>query len=339
MSFMLASPGGGNTPQRRLTNYDLEQMVDTSDEWISSRTGIRERRIAAPEETTVSMALEASHAALDRAGIRSEDLDLIILATSSPDYLCPAGASILQDRLGANNAGAFDLTAGCTGFVYGLVTATQFIKTGAYRRILVVGAEKLSMAVDWTDRETCVLFGDGAGAVVVEASNSPTGVMAFELGSEGAAWDALVVPGGGSANPMSQGVIDRKENYLRMDGKRVFKFATRTMSRSVQNVVRASGVPFDEVDFIVPHQANAHHRDGSQAPEGKSRQGDGKSGPLRQHLGSVDSYRPVRSCRPGQDSGRQPYRAGWFRRWPDLGIGCHPLGARTNRRRGVDPGG
>ncbi|MCA9869309.1 MAG: ketoacyl-ACP synthase III [Anaerolineae bacterium] len=248
---------GKYTPARRLTNYDLEQMVDTSDEWISSRTGIRERRIAAPEETTVSMALEASHAALDRAGIRSEDLDLIILATSSPDYLCPAGASILQDRLGANNAGAFDLTAGCTGFVYGLVTATQFIKTGAYRRILVVGAEKLSMAVDWTDRETCVLFGDGAGAVVVEASNSPTGVMAFELGSEGAAWDALVVPGGGSANPMSQGVIDRKENYLRMDGKRVFKFATRTMSRSVQNVVRASGVPFDEVDFIVPHQANA----------------------------------------------------------------------------------
>ncbi|MEZ4771352.1 MAG: beta-ketoacyl-ACP synthase III [Caldilineales bacterium] len=247
---------GKYNPARRLTNYDLEQMVDTSDEWISSRTGIRERRIAAAEETTVSMALEASKQAIERAGIRPDDLNLIILATSTPDYLCPASASMLQDRLGASNAGAFDLTAGCTGFVYGLVTATQFIKTGAYRHILVVGAEKLSMAIDWTDRETCILFGDGAGAVVVEASNSPTGVMAFELGSEGADWDALTVLGGGSANPMSQGVLDRGENYLNMDGKRVFKFATRTMSRSVQNVVQESGIPFDEIDFIVPHQAN-----------------------------------------------------------------------------------
>lgn len=248
---------GKYTPARRLTNYDLEQMVDTSDEWISTRTGIRERRIAAPEETTVSMSFEASKAALERAGVRAEELDLVILATTSPDYLCPASASMLQDRLGASKAGAFDLTAGCTGFVYALVTATQFIKTGAYQTILVVGAEKLSMAIDWTDRDTCVLFGDGAGAVVVQSSHVPTGVLAFELGSEGADWDALAVLGGGSANPMSHEVIDRKENYLRMDGKRVFKFATRTMSRSVQEVVQQSGVPFEEIDFIVPHQANA----------------------------------------------------------------------------------
>lgn len=248
---------GKYTPARRLTNYDLEQMVDTSDEWISTRTGIRERRIAAPEETTVSMSLEAAKMALDRAGVRAEDLDLVILATSTPDYLCPAAASLLQDRLGASKAGAFDLTAGCTGFVYGLVTATQFIRTGAYKTILVVGTEKLSMAVDWTDRETCILFGDGSGAVVLEASNTPAGVLAFELGSEGADWDALTVLAGGSANPMSHAAVDRKENYLRMDGKRVFKFATRTMSRSVMNVVQESGLPFDEIDFIVPHQANA----------------------------------------------------------------------------------
>jgi 3-oxoacyl-[acyl-carrier-protein] synthase-3 len=248
---------GKYTPARRLTNYDLEKMVNTSDEWISSRTGIRERRIAAADETTVSMSLEASRIALQRAGIKPEDLNLVIVATSSPDYLCPAAASMLQDRLGATNAGAFDLTAGCTGFVYGLVTATQFIRSGAYQRVLVVGAEKLSGAVDWTDRETCILFGDGAGAVVVEASHLPTGVLAFELGSEGAEWDALVVQGGGSAKPFSQAIVDNREHFIRMDGKRVFKFATRTMTRSVQHVIQESGVPFSEIDFVVPHQANA----------------------------------------------------------------------------------
>ena len=184
---------GKYTPSRRLTNYDLEQMVDTNDEWISSRTGIRERRIAAADETTVSMALEASRKALAQANVRAEDLNLIIFATTTPDYLCPAAASLLQDRLGATHAGAFDLMAGCTGFVYGLVTATQFIKSGAYKRILVVGAEKTSAFIDWTDRDTCILFGDGAGAVVVEPSHTPTGVLSFELGSEGENYDASVL--------------------------------------------------------------------------------------------------------------------------------------------------
>ena len=248
---------GKYTPVRRMTNYDLEQMVDTSDEWISSRTGIRERRIAAPDETTVSMALEASRAALARAGVRPEDLNLIILATTTPDYLCPAAASLLQDRLGATNAGAFDLMAGCTGFVYGLVTATQFIKAGGYERILVVGAEKTSTFIDWTDRDTCILFGDGAGAVVVETSQSPTGVLSFELGSEGENYDALYYPGGGSAKPFNESSIAAHETALHMDGKRVFKFATRTMTRSLQKVIQESGVPFDEIDCIVPHQANA----------------------------------------------------------------------------------
>jgi 3-oxoacyl-[acyl-carrier-protein] synthase-3 len=247
---------GKYLPARRLTNYDLEQMVDTNDEWITHNTGIRERRIAEPKETTVDMALNASHAALERAGLRPEDLDMVILATSTPDYFCPASASILQDRLGARNAGAFDLTSGCTGFLYGLAIASQFIQAGGLNRVLVVGAEKISEAIDYTDRNTSILFGDGAGAVVLEPSQSRTGLLAFELRSDGSAWDALYFPGGGAANPFNQKVLDNREHYLRMDGKRVFKFAAKTLSETVQTVVQRSGVAFDDIDFIIPHQAN-----------------------------------------------------------------------------------
>ena len=248
---------GMYVPERVLSNHDLEQMVDTSDEWILSRTGIRERRIAAEGETTVTMSLAATHQALQRAHVPAADLDLIIVATSTPDYLCPSAASILQHRLGAKKAAAFDLVAGCSGFVYGLVTASQFIQTGLYERVLLVGAETLSVGVDWADRDTCILFGDGAGAVVVQSSSSPTGILAAELGSDGSDWDALMVPGGGSANPFSQQVLDRGENYLRMDGRRVFKFATHIMSESVRRVVSQSGVPWEEIKLVIPHQANA----------------------------------------------------------------------------------
>ena len=247
---------GRYVPSRRLTNYDLEQIVDTSDEWITHNTGIRERRIAEPQETAVDMALEASRIALERAQVRPEDLNLIIFATSTPDYFVPAAASLLQDRLGARGVPAFDLTAGCTGSIYALVTATQFIKTGMYERVLVVGSETVSPGIDYTDRNTAIMFGDGAGAVVLEASNSPTGILSFELGSDGALWDALYCPGGGGANPFSQKVLDNRENYLRMDGKRVFKFAVKTMTRSIQNVVESSGLPFSEIDFLIPHQSN-----------------------------------------------------------------------------------
>jgi len=248
---------GMYVPERVLSNHDLEKMVDTNDEWIVSRTGIRERRTVAEGEATVSMSLAASRQALDRAGLRPADLDLIVLATSTPDYLCPSASSILQHRLGAKKAAAFDLVAGCSGFVYGLVTASQFIETGLYERVLVVGAETLSMGVDWTDRDTCILFGDGAGAVVMQASASSTGILASELGSQGSDWDALVCPGGGSANPFSQQVLDKRENYLRMDGRRVFKFATRIMSESVRRVVSESDVPWDDIKLVIPHQANA----------------------------------------------------------------------------------
>lgn len=248
---------GMYVPDRVLTNHDLEQMVDTSDEWIVTRTGIRERRLTGPGETSSTMSVEAAQQALARAGIRPEELDLIIVATSSPDYFTPPVSSMIQDQLGAKKAAAFTLGAGCTGFVYALVTANQFIATGMYDNALVIGVENLSIAVDWTDRDTCVLFGDGAGAVVMEASTQPTGVLSAELGSEGKDWDALIFPAGGSARPFSEETLINKEQYLRMDGRRVFKFATRTMTDSTLRVVRKSGVSWDDIKLVIPHQANA----------------------------------------------------------------------------------
>ncbi|NIV36052.1 MAG: beta-ketoacyl-ACP synthase III [Anaerolineae bacterium] len=248
---------GKSVPQRILTNQDLERMVDTSDEWIVTRTGIRERRIAGPGETTSTMSIEACQEALERAGVLPEEVDLIIVATSTPDYFCPPVSSMVQDGLGANRAGAFTLVAGCTGFVYGLVTASQFVEAGLHEKVLVVGVETLSPAVDWTDRSTCVLFGDGGAAVLVEASEQPTGILSCELGSDGSDWDALIAPGYGTAKPFSEATLRNREQYLRMDGRRIFKFATRKMTDSVINVVQASGLSWDDVDLIIPHQANA----------------------------------------------------------------------------------
>jgi 3-oxoacyl-[acyl-carrier-protein] synthase-3 len=232
-------------------------MVDTTNEWIVARTGIRERHIAGPGETTATMSLEACRKALAQAQVSPAEIDLIIVATSTPDYLCPPVSSMVQDQLGATKAGAFTLAAGCTGFVYGLVTASQFIENGLYDRVLVVGVETLSRAIDWTDRSTCVLFGDGCGAVLVEASDTPTGILSCELGSDGSDWDALIAPGGGCVKPFGEEVLRNREHYLRMDGKRVFKFATRKMTEAVTNVVQDSGLTWDDIDLIIPHQANA----------------------------------------------------------------------------------
>jgi 3-oxoacyl-[acyl-carrier-protein] synthase-3 len=247
---------GKSVPQRVLTNHDLEQMVDTSDEWIIARTGIRERHIAGEGETTSSMSVEACQEAMERAGVSPDEIDLIIVATSSPDYFCPPVSSMVQDRLGATRAGAFTLVAGCTGFVYGLVTANQFIETGLYEKVLVVGVETLSPAVDWTDRNTCVLFGDGGAAVLLEASDQPTGILSCELGSKGDDWDALIAPGYGTVKPFSEETLRNREHYLRMDGRRVFKFATRKMTEAVINVVQDSGLTWDDIDLVSPHQAN-----------------------------------------------------------------------------------
>lgn len=247
---------GKYIPEKILTNHDLEQMVDTSDEWITTRTGIKERRIRTENDTNSSMAVAASLPALEMAGLKATDLDLIIVATSSPDYLLPPVSSQVQDMLGAK-CGAFQLTAGCSGWVYALATATQFIKSGAHNNILVVGSEIISFALDYTDRGTCVLFGDAAAAVVLTPSDEPTGVLAFELGSDGSGAEALQVLGGGSSNPLNQAVLDKRENFIRMDGKAVFKFATRVVASSLKRVIDQAGLLPDDIDLFIPHQANA----------------------------------------------------------------------------------
>lgn len=247
---------GMYVPERVLTNQELAAMVDTTDEWIVTRTGIRERRLAAADQTTVDMALIASQQAMDRAGIAADDLDLIILASSTPDYFCPPSSSLLQHRLGASRTGAMTLVTGCSGFVYGLISAAQFIQTGAYRQVLVVGSEKLSYAIDWTDRNTNVLFGDGAGAVIVSRSEQPGGLQSLLLGSDGSDADALIVPGLGCVTDLTNDDLAQKKHKLSMDGQRVFKFATRVLTDSVIKVVAEAGLTIDDVDLIIPHQAN-----------------------------------------------------------------------------------
>jgi len=254
--FARISGWGHYVPAQVLTNDDLAEIVDTSDEWIQTRTGIRERHIAEPHETTLTMAQAAGQRALEVAGIQANSLDLILVATSSPDYLLPPVSSMLQHELGSSHAAAFELRAGCTGFLYGLATASQFISTGTYQRVLVVGVELISRALDWQDRNTCVLFGDGAGAVVLEATDRPTGVLSFALGSDGAGTEALIVPGGGSRHPFSSQVLAERGQYIHMDGKAVFKFAVRTMGRALLEAVERGGLQLSDVDLFIPHQAN-----------------------------------------------------------------------------------
>ena len=247
---------GKYVPEIVLTNDDLAQIVDTSDEWISSHTGIRERHMAGPKDTVVSMSVAAAKDALDRAGIRGSELDLIIVATTSPDYQLPGAAPLLQDRLGADKAAAFDLRSGCTGFIYAMSVAAQFIARGIYQRVLIVGAEVVTPFVDWNDRRTCVLFGDGAGCAVIEARDEPGGIGAIHLGSKGSKWDSLYVEGAGSAYPLCPETLKKGRHYLRMDGQTVGRFAVRTMLRGTRDALRASGLAWSDVDLMIPHQSN-----------------------------------------------------------------------------------
>lgn len=247
---------GSYVPQKVVTNADLEKIVDTSDEWIRTRTGIKERRIAPEDMASSDMAYQAGLKALESSGISAEELDLIIVATVTPDTSFPSTACRLQDRLGASRAAAFDISAACSGFLYGVATATQFIRTGMYRHILVVGVECLSKITNWKDRNTCVLFGDGAGAVVLGGVEEGYGFLAFELGADGSGGDLLTVPGGGSRLPLSAEVIRREQHYIQMNGKEVFKFAVRMMEQVSESVIHKAGLSKDDVQFLVPHQAN-----------------------------------------------------------------------------------
>jgi 3-oxoacyl-[acyl-carrier-protein] synthase-3 len=247
---------GHYLPERVLTNRELEALVDTSDQWIRSRTGIRERRLAAPGETTASMCTAAARRALACAGLPADRLDLIVCATTTPDQPLPATGCLVQRRLGADRAGAFDVNAACTGFVYGLAAAAQFIRAGACDRALVVAGETLSRFLNWKDRNTCVLFGDGAGAVVLEAAEQDCGVLSAVLGSQGDAEHLLAIEAGGSARPASAETVARGEHYVTMRGSDVFKQAVRCMSRAAAEALARAGLAPADVHAVLAHQAN-----------------------------------------------------------------------------------
>ena len=247
---------GMSVPERVMTNDDWAQLVDTSDEWIRSRTGIAERRIASEDETTLTLSVEAARDALDVAKLSPTQLDLIIVATVTPEHLFPATACLVQDSLGAVHAGAFDLSAGCSGFIYALSVAADSIRAGTCRHVLVIGSETLSRIMDWNDRQTCVLFGDGAGAVVVSGSEMPGGILSSALGSDGSGGDYLIVPAGGSKLPASHQTVEEGLHYTRMNGREVFRFASRTMDKATRMVCEKASVPMDDVKLFVPHQAN-----------------------------------------------------------------------------------
>lgn len=247
---------GSFLPEKVLTNYDLEKMVDTSDEWITERTGIKERRIASENQAASDLAHKASKAALERAALKAEDLDLIIAATVTGDMPFPSTACILQDKLGSKKAAAFDINAACSGFLYGLYIADGFIRSGMHKRILVVGTEVLSKITDWNDRTTCVLFGDGAGAAIVEPTKENRGIISMSINSDGSMWELLHMPGGGSRFPASKDSVDGGLHYIKMKGNETFKFAVRTLEDLVVKILEHNQLESSQLSLLIPHQAN-----------------------------------------------------------------------------------
>jgi len=247
---------GSFAPKKIITNQDLEKLVDTSDAWIIERTGIKERRIAEKGQTTSDLAYEAGKKALKAAGIGAQDLDLILVATMTPDTILPSMGCVLQNKLGAKNAAAFDIAAACSGFIFGMSMADAFIKSGAYKNILLVGAEVLSRFTDWEDRTTCILFGDGAGAVVIQRHAGKRGILSTHLHSDGAFGDLLHVPAGGASHPASHDTIRKRMHFIRMKGNETFKAAVRALEGVVQEALEHNKVKPEEIDFLVPHQAN-----------------------------------------------------------------------------------
>jgi 3-oxoacyl-[acyl-carrier-protein] synthase-3 len=247
---------GMSVPSHVVTNEELAKKVDTTDEWIRERTGIRERHIASAEETTASLAVEAALKALRVANLNPDELDLIIVSTSSPEHIFPATACLVQDRIGATKAGAFDLLAACSGFIYALNMASQAIRSGAIHNAIVIGAETLSRITDWEDRNTCVLFGDGAGAFVLQAGEEPGGVMSAVMRSDGSGSESLSVPAGGSKLPASTETLLNRQHYIHMNGREVFRFATRVMVQATKEAVGKANLTLDDIHLVIPHQAN-----------------------------------------------------------------------------------
>jgi len=246
---------GSYVPERVLTNSDLERMVETSDAWIVERTGIRERRIAATGEACSDLGTRAAESALKAAGVSSSDLDLILVATCTGDTLLPSTACLIQHRLGAVRAAACDISAACCGFVYALSVADAYIRTGC-RAVLVVGSEVMSAVTDWTDRNTCVLFADGAGAVVLKPTDAERGILSSHLHSDGTFWDLICIPGGGSRMPPSEKMLSERQQFVKMRGNETFKVAVRTLEETAREALSANHLSVDDVDLYVPHQAN-----------------------------------------------------------------------------------
>ena len=248
---------GSYSPAKVLTNADLEKLVDTTDQWIVERTGIRERHIAAPEEATSDLALHAARKALDQAGLDPKDVEMIAMGTVTADMPWPAAAAVLQGRLGNKKAFAFDVSAACAGSLYSLSIADQFIRSGRVKNALVLGADTLTRITDWTDRNTCILFGDGAGAMVLRPTDDDRrGVQSLHLHTDGSLWPILHMGGGGSRNPISQKVVDEKSHYVKMNGREVYKVAVRALEESCREALGANGMTPDDVDHVIAHQAN-----------------------------------------------------------------------------------
>lgn len=247
---------GSALPEKVITNADLEKMVETSDQWIKDRTGIHERRQAAPNETTSSLSVKAARLALERAGIKATDLDLIICSTISPDMPLPSTAALIQRELGAHGCCAFDLAAACSGFLFGMTVAEQFIRTGASTRVLVIGAELLSRYLDYKDRATCVIFGDGVAAAVFGRVEPPSGILAHELHTEGQYADHLFIPAGGTAMPASCQTVEQGSHFIKMRGNELFKVAVRNLEDVSRKVLEKAGLTTNDIDLFIPHQAN-----------------------------------------------------------------------------------
>lgn len=247
---------GSYLPLRVLSNKDLEKMVDTSDEWIVERTGISERRIASKDEAASDLAFYAAEKAIEDGGIKPSDIDFIIVATVTPDMLFPSTACLVQDRIGAKGAFAFDLSAACSGFIYALSVADQYIRSGMYQTGLVIGSDVFSKVIDWTDRNTCILFGDGAGAVVLKSDTGASGIISSHLYSDGTSWDMLYVPGGGSRIPPGEDMINNRLQFVKMRGNETFKVAVNTMCTSISEALKSNGLTADDIKLFIPHQAN-----------------------------------------------------------------------------------